>query len=95
MFRSEKLTKQAQNYDCQSCGKYKPSVPAHANWQEYGKGASLKAHDCFVAFVCPHCHDLIDGRVGYLSADEKKDMWTKAWLKTIVLWFEEGIVNVK
>lgn len=95
MFRSKKLTDAAQHFNCQCCGKYRPSVPAHANWQQYGKGAGLKAHDCFVAFVCQRCHDIIDGRAGKLSNDERHDMWSVAWRNTILLWFEHGIVTVK
>jgi hypothetical protein len=95
MFRSEKLTKAAQHADCQSCGKYKPSVPAHGNWHQYGKGAGLKAHDCYVAFVCPRCHDEIDGRVGDLTKEEQHEKWMAAWIKTILFLFQSGAVSVK
>lgn len=93
MFRSKKLTSAAKDFDCQSCGRYKPSVPAHANWQEYGKGAGLKAHDCFIAFVCPSCHDVIDGRAGRLTQDEQKAKWLAAHIKTLVLVFQHRLAK--
>jgi hypothetical protein len=94
MFRSDKLTKAAQHFDCQLCGKYKPSIPAHANWHEYGKGGSLKAHDCYVAFICQLCHDRIDGRIGDLTKEEKREFWEIAWRRTVLAWFESGLVKV-
>ena len=95
MFRSKKLLELARHYPCQSCGKYGPSVPAHANWHQYGKGAGLKAHDWAVAFTCPRCHDEIDGRIGQLTQEEQHDKWHAAWLKTISLLFLDGLVVVK
>ena len=93
MFRSKKLTRSVDIMECQSCGRFGGVVPAHANWQQYGKGAGLKAHDCFVAWVCMACHDIIDGRTGRLTDAEKHEMWQKAWIKTILLWFEGGVVK--
>lgn len=93
MFRSKKLLKSVKDFDCQVCGKYGQTVPAHANWQEYGKGFGLKAHDCYVAATCQHCHDMIDGRVGNLTNEEKRELWQKAWIRTVYLWFERGVVK--
>lgn len=95
MFRSEKLTQSVRHFDCQHCGKYGHTVPAHANWQQYGKGAGLKAHDCFVAALCTTCHDYVDGRIGKATEQEKQEMWSNAWRKTVLLWFESGVVSVK
>jgi ferredoxin len=83
--------------DCMACGKYTngQTVPAHANWHQYGKGGSLKAHDCFIAAVCTTCHDWIDGKAGKLSKEEQHEMWHAAWLKTVAYWFSEGVVKVK
>jgi hypothetical protein len=60
-----------------------------------GKGTGIKAEDCFIAFLCRPCHDLVDGRSGRLSHDEREAMWTQAYFKTISLLFNEGIVVVK
>jgi hypothetical protein len=93
MFRSKKLLASVKDFDCQLCGKYGQTVPAHANWQEYGKGMGLKSHDCYVAAVCQHCHDLIDGRIGKLTDTEKHDLWLKAWIRTVYLWFTHSVVK--
>lgn len=37
-------------------------VAAHANLQSMGKGTGIKAAD-IPAYLCSHCHDIIDGRV--------------------------------
>jgi transcription elongation factor Elf1 len=93
MFRSKKLLASVKDFDCQVCGKYGQTVPAHANWQEYGKGMGLKAHDMYVAAVCTHCHDMIDGRIGKLTEDEKRELWHRAWVRTVYLWFEHGVIK--
>ena len=93
MYRSNKLLKSVREFDCQLCGRIGPSIPAHANWQQYGKGYGLKAHDCFIAALCMQCHDEIDGRRGKLSEAEKHERWYRAWTRTVLLWFERGIVQ--
>lgn len=52
-------------------------VPAHANLASMGKAARRKAADV-VAFVCHHCHDLIDGRIRVLSKDQQTYKWALA-----------------
>lgn len=93
MFRSKKLLKSVKDFECQHCGKYGQTVPAHANWQEYGKGTGLKAHDCFVAALCTACHNYVDGRIGRATNEEKRAIWEQAWKRTVYLWFERGIVK--
>lgn len=93
MFRSPKLIKSVRDMDCQLCGKYGHTVPAHANWQQYGKGYGLKAHDWAVAAVCNICHDRIDGRIDKLTDIEKHDLWHRAWLATLHAWFVRGVVK--
>ena len=93
MFRSSKLLKSVREIDCQLCGKYGHSVPAHANWQQYGKGYGLKAHDCFIAAVCTDCHAKIDGVTGKLTDLEKHELWQKAWIRTVLYWFLHGVVK--
>ena len=93
MYRSKKLLKSVREFDCQSCGRRGPSIPAHANWHEYGKGTGLKAHDCYVAALCQCCHDWVDGRVGKFTNEEKKELWQRAWIRTVLLWFEQGVVK--
>lgn len=35
-------------------------MPAHSNLPEHGKAVSLKAHDCYIAFLCFLCHGWLD-----------------------------------
>lgn len=95
MYRNKKILKAVRDFDCQLCGKYGrgETVPAHANWSQYGKGMGVKAHDCYVAAVCNDCHNLIDGRRGCLSDTDKHEAWRRAWIKTILLLFQHGIVK--
>ena len=95
MYRSPKLLKSVQEMECQLCGRFGQTVPAHANWQQYGKGMGLKAHDCFIAAVCTACHDRIDGRKDRLTDEEKHDLWHQAWIRTLQSWFVRGVVIVK
>jgi hypothetical protein len=46
-----------------------------------------------VAYLCVLCHDMADGRRGGLDKDAKRDMWMRAWAKTVAIWFNEGIVQ--
>lgn len=69
------------------------TVAAHSNALEHGRGAYHKAPDYFVAYVCQRCHDLIDGRNGGLSQEEKRELWLRAFVRTVALWFERGVVR--
>lgn len=39
-----------------------PTIPAHSNLADDGKGKGIKADDCFVAIACQNCHDVLDRR---------------------------------
>lgn len=95
MYRSKKILKAVREFDCQRCGRQGggQTIAAHANWQQYGKGAGLKAHDCFVAALCHACHEVIDGRAGNLSGQDAQEQWEAAWVKTLLLLFLKGIVR--
>lgn len=93
MYRSQKLLQSVREMECQLCGKFGHTVPAHANWQQYGKGMGLKAHDWAIAAVCDGCHNLIDGRAGTLTDSEKHNLWNRAWLLTLHSWFVRGIIK--
>jgi len=56
------LTCQVQLPGCQGPGA--PTMPAHSNCSDDGKGGSQKADDLYVAISCQHCHDILDGRKG-------------------------------
>jgi hypothetical protein len=68
-------------------------VAAHSNSLAHGRGIGHKAPDYYVAYLCQRCHDEVDGRVGGLSKEEKRERWLSAFLRTVALWFEEGLVK--
>jgi len=94
MVRSKKLLRAANGAPCMRCSRLHPSVSArHANWYEYGKGTGLKAHDCFVAYLCDACNAVID-RASYVwMAEDRKEMWIMAHARTVLYWFQQGIVK--
>lgn len=93
-YRSKKLREAARGRPCVLCDiEDGTTVAAHSNALEHGRGYGHKAPDFYTAFLCVRCHDLVDGRAGKLSKDEKRDMWMRAWVKTVAVWFNEGIVK--
>lgn len=79
MYRNKKILEVSKDIECcTGCGKYNIGdvVAAHSNWSEHGKGLSIKAHDCFIAYLCQSCHDYVDKSSA--SKEEKKEFWTKA-----------------
>jgi hypothetical protein len=95
VFRSQKLREMAQHYPCVLCQRYGTTVPAHANMVRLGKGTGIKVPDFYIAYICQQHHDEIDGRIGKLTREEAQEKWTQAYLLTVALWFQEGIVKVK
>lgn len=94
-FRSKKLLDSAKDQPCCWCGASDGStVACHVNSVALGKGTGIKAPDYYVAYLCHDCHGRCDGRAGTLTKDEKAEMWTWAYLRTVARWFEEGIVKV-
>lgn len=84
MFRSKKILAEAQHHPCQYCGADDGTiVAAHSNQARHGKGMGIKAHDCFVAFLCAVCHAFVD--FGQGTKDEKASVWGQAHDKTLPL----------
>jgi len=81
--RDKRLLQMAGTLHCQNCGKNDSTVcAAHSNWAEHGKGRGIKASDIYIASLCHDCHmELDQGKT--LSKDERKEMWTKAHIKTM------------
>ena len=93
-YYNKKLLDAARDRACVLCDTQDGTVvAAHSNALEHGRGIGHKTASYFTAYVCVRCHDLIDGRAGKLSKEEKRDMWLRAWVKTVPIWFEEGIVK--
>ena len=67
--------------------------PAHANSHAYGKGGSIKAHDCFYASACRSCHRELDqGRT--MSRDEKLELWRRGHAETLLELWQRGLIRV-
>lgn len=78
-----------------SCGAHDGTiVAAHSNQSRHGKGMSIKAHDCFIAFMCARCHHEID-QGSKLSREERIDKWQDAHEKTLLYLFQTGAIAVK
>ena len=92
-FRSPKLLKAANGRPCVLCGSVGTTVAAHSNSLEHGRGFAHKAPDYYIAYLCQKHHDEIDGRSGGLSKEQKREMWLSAFVRTMAVLFEEGIVK--
>lgn len=98
-FRSAALLRLARGQDCQVqisgvCnGNAETVVAAHANWSDYGKGMSCKAHDWAVAWACSACHAEIDSG-SRLSKAERQEHWHRGFLRTLHLCFQNGYIKV-
>ena len=94
MYRSERLLRAIASLDCQICGISGMTQAAHANWGIYGKGMAQKAHDCFTAALCQHCHHEID-QGKELTKEERQQQWEYAWRATLLALFQNGSLRVK
>lgn len=92
-YRNPRLLRAAETQPCVLCNSTGTTVAAHSNSLEHGRGIGHKAPDYFVAYVCQECHDQIDGRKGGLRKEEKREMWMRAFARTVALWFETGVVK--
>lgn len=96
-FRSQALRDLAAKCPkCMSCGAGNKGdvVACHPNSLEYGKGMSQKAHDC-PAYLCGRCHDLLDGRTGHLTLEEKVAMFLRAAYKSWIWLMQSGHLQVR
>jgi hypothetical protein len=91
-FRSKTLRDSAKDQACVLCGARGTTVAAHANSVALGKGTGIKAPDYHTAWLCQRCHFAVDA--GPLSHAEKQELWTRAFVRTVAQWFEQGIVTV-
>lgn len=92
-FRSKKLTDAAEDRPCVLCGSEGTTVAAHSNSLAHGRGFAHRAPDYYIAYLCQGCHDKVDGRAGGLTKEEKRELWLSAFVRTVAVWFEEGIVR--
>ena len=88
--KSEKIRTDAKDKPCQRCGCEVGVINAHCNDMIY-RGTGLKADDCLTAWLCQHCHDLLDGRVGEFTIAEKRREWDQAFKATVRQRFRLGL----
>lgn len=79
---------------CMLCGAHNEGqvVSAHSNQQRDGKGASLKASDAAIGFVCWTCHGRIDQ--GNESREIRVELWERAHRATMRWLIENGFLLV-
>ena len=88
MYRNPKILRAANGRPCSYCGlNHGTTVAAHSNRMEDGKGVGLKAHDCFVAFLCATCHTEYD--TGIMPQHEFNRAMKRTWL----ILLREGILS--
>ena len=93
-YRNKKLLDAARGQPCMHCGiEDGTTVAAHSNQAKHGKGMSIKAHDCFVAFLCFRCHAQLDQGSKMLKA-EKVEMWRNAYDKTMLHLWQTGRLQI-
>lgn len=95
MFRSRYLLDTARDQPCMYCGIQDGTiVAAHSNRHRHGKGVGIKAHDCFIAFLCSRCHHELD-QGSKLTKAERQDLWQAAHEKTLLHLFLTGRLIVR
>lgn len=63
---------------------------AHSNELAHGRGFAHKSADENGAILCHRCHDLIDGRSGGLSKEQKRELHRRANERTRKWWKANG-----
>lgn len=88
MYRNQRILDMPRHGDvpCCYCGRLDGTVvAAHSNQGRHGKGLGLKAHDCFVAFLCHACHLFVDQ--GKADQDIRSSVWQAAHVRSLpYLW---------
>jgi len=88
MYRNKEILEHARGKACQNCWKQDgTTVAAHSNLLEHGKGRGIKAHDCFVAYLCHECHTDYD--TGSLS----QGIFNRAMTRTRQIAIDAGLID--
>lgn len=94
-YRNRDLLDAARGQPCMYCGVEDDTVvAAHSNQSRHGKGMSIKAHDCFVAFLCARCHYQLD-QGSKLTRQERQELWQEAHEKTLLHLFRTDRLIVR
>lgn len=69
-------------------------VAAHSNQHDHGHSLGQKAADCYIAFACHACHDVIDARAGSYSLAQRREFWRIGFERTVLYLWSMGLVGV-
>ncbi len=101
-FRCPALLRLARDQRCQHCQTRDATiVSAHSNQSLHGKGGHLKAHDCYIAWLCARCHAWLDqgrgmdplGIFGPERAD-RVEAFNRSMHATWLEWWRGGLIRV-
>lgn len=80
-YRNLRALKAANGQYCHHCFINDSTiVAAHSNQQKHGKGMGIKAHDCFIAYLCHECHQSYDSGKMTTAVFEKAMRRTQQYL---------------
>ncbi len=89
-FRCRSWREAVASLACAACGKAGPSQCAHINHR--GKGAGLKAPDCWTFPLCPDCHREFDQGKSY-TKDQRREVADGWVIETIKELAQRGLIR--
>lgn len=99
-YRNKRLTDLAHGLTCHAkfpheCNGYLGCVPAHSNWQIWGRGAGHKTPDWAFAAVCPNAHSMLDPKINpEFDREQRQTEWVRAFVSTQNEIWQKGLVKV-
>lgn len=100
-YRNRRLLDLAHEMSCHAafphdCNQWDGCVPAHSNWQIWGRGSGHKTPDWAFAAVCPNAHAILDPKVSpVFDREQRQTEWLKAFVGTQNEIWESGKVVVR
>jgi hypothetical protein len=97
-YRNLRLLATANKQDCTlmflHSGGHNPAttVACHSNQSQHGKGKSIKAHDCYIAYGCDNCHTILDSN-SVMSRLYRNEKFADAMAMTRFSMFDRGIIR--
>jgi hypothetical protein len=73
---------------------YNRETTVLAHFNTGGKGMGLKDSDLSAGYCCSSCHDLLDGRTGSISQEDKWFYMFRSNVRTIHRAKEKGLITV-
>lgn len=91
------ILREANGARCMSCSVADNTVvAAHGPKSLVGGGIGVKADDYFIAFLCHHCHSVVDGRdsITTIRRSERDERWLRAHFQTMAYLWRKGVIGV-